>query len=279
MIATAVAWLEPEAPRARAIAARTLVGAFATIYVVVRTPHLVAQHSVDDFAPVGVCAILSAPLPTVLSWLIVAICALLGGAFTLGRRPQLAGPAFFLALLWTLSYASSWGKILHSENLVLLHVLIFAAAGKIETERVAGWALRAASIATVLPYVIAGVTKLRNGGGAWLSGDVLGDWLAWDALRKIELGSLHSPLAAHLASSPLLVRALALFTLIVELGAPVALTSRRAALGWVLLAWSFHAGVLVSMAIGFFYPLTGFAFASFLPVERLSILRRGKLLR
>lgn len=276
-VARAVAgWLAPEAPRERAVVTRMLVGAFATIYLLARFRYLAdaSRHVAADFAPVGVCSVLTAPIAASATWAIAIVTATAGIAFTTGFRVRVAGPAFFAGLLWILSYASSWGKIMHSENLLMLHLGVFALAGEVRDERVAGWALRAAAIATVLVYVIAGVTKLRSGGTAWLSGDALGSWLAWDALRKIELGSLHSPLAARVAESPALLQGLSLYTLLVELGAPVALVSRRLARAWGLLAWLFHVGILATMAIGFFYPLSGVAFAALLPVERVALLRR-----
>jgi hypothetical protein len=106
------------------------------------------------------------------------------------------------------------------------------------------------------------------GGVAWLTGRALGEWLAFDAVRKIELGSFHSPVAVWVATSPILCALLAVFTLLVELGAPVALASPRLARAWSAAAWCFHAGILLTMAIGFFYPLSGVAFASLLDVER-----------
>lgn len=269
-----ISWLVPEAPPERALIARTLAGAFATVYLLVRVRYFgnMARHHAADFAPVGVCSILSSPVPPAFAWALVLSTIALGALFTLGRSVRIVGPLFFCTLTWVVSYASSWGKILHSENLFVLHVLVFALAGELKDRRLAGWALRAASVATVLTYFVAGVTKLRSGGGAWLSGQALGDWLAWDALRKIELGSFHSPLAERVAGSPALLSALAIYTLVVELGAPLALASRRVARVWVLLAWSFHAGILATMAIGFFYPLSGIAFAPLLAVERLPLL-------
>lgn len=276
-VACAVAdWLAPEAPRERAVVTRMLVGAFATTYLLVRFRYFAdaSRHAAADFAPVGVCSVLSAPIAASAMWAIAIVTAAAGLAFTAGLRVRVAGPAFFIGLLWILSYASSWGKIMHSENLLVIHLGVVALAGDVRDERVAGWALRAAAIATVLGYVVAGVTKLRSGGAAWLAGDALGSWLSWDALRKIELGSLHSPLAARVAESPSLLQGLSLYTLLVELGAPVALVSRRLARAWVLLAWLFHVGILATMAIGFFYPLSGVAFAALLPVERITLLRR-----
>jgi len=284
-----------DAPVQRLHAARILVGLFATIYVLVRAPYFAGgSHDAASFTPVGlvglVALIRSAPLPTWLMWSAVVITIASGSVFVIngngngkgngngnGSGKRIAAPIWFASLLFVTTYASSWGKILHSENLLVWHAAIVSAAFMLEekpSRRMAKHALRALTLVTVLTYFVAGVTKLRSGGTGWISGEALGDWLAWDALRKIELGSLHSPLAPMIAASPLLVQLLAAFTLVVELGAPLSLFSRRIAVVWVVLAWMFHAGILAVMAIGFFYPLAGIAFVSIVPFERLSILSR-----
>lgn len=251
----------------RSTLTRVLVGTFAVVYLVVRFRYFadLSRHDAAELSPVGVASFLSAPLPPAATWSIAAVAVLSGIAFTRGLFLRATGIVFFLALLWVTTYRSSFGKILHSENLLVLHVLVLALAAWVRDER---WTLRTLSVATTLTYFVAGATKLRAGGGAWLSGRALGDWLAFDAVRKIELGSFYSPIAAWLAAAPALLVGLSVFTLIVELGAPLALLSPRIARGWVLLAWAFHAGVLLAMAIGFFYPLSGIAFASLLPIEK-----------
>ena len=45
--------------------------------------------------------------------------------------------------------------------------------------------------------------------------------------------------------------------------------------GWTVAAWLFHAGILATMAIGFFYPLSGIAFASLLDVSKSERLSRA----
>ena len=66
---------------------------------------------------------------------------------------------------------------------------------------------------------------------------------------------------------------LAIATLVVELGAPLALLGRRAARIWSAAAWSFHVGIFALMAIVFPYPLLGVAFAPFFALERLRLPR------
>lgn len=246
-----------------------LVAAFAFVYVLVRFRYFADYSALgaSQLVPVGVARVL---LPAWATWIIAGVALVSAGVFAaLGR----AGIPLFLSLLWITTYRSAFGKILHSENLLVIHVGILAfvpargASGR-------GFVLRLMAVATALTYFVAGVTKLRAGGAAWLDGSALGDWLAYDALRKIELGSFYSPLAAWLASRPPLLAPLALFTLGVELGAPLSLVTTRASRVWAACAWTFHVAILATMAIGFFYPLSGVAFAAVLPLERSSLLRR-----
>ncbi len=126
-------------------------------------------------------------------------------------------------------------------------------------------------LVTVLAYFISGQTKLRNAGLDWLSGENLRNYVAYDNLRKIELGDMHSPLADWLVPHAWLFTPMALFTLVVELGAPLALLGRRFARTWVAAAWLFHVGILSTMAIVFPYPLLGVAFVPFFHVEEFRL--------
>ena len=67
--------------------------------------------------------------------------------------------------------------------------------------------------------------------------------------------------------------------MVVELGAPLALIPGRIRYTWVAVAWAFHLGVLLLMAISFPYQLLGVAYLSFLPVERIEVHLRDHLLR
>jgi hypothetical protein len=253
---------------------KTCVVTFALAYIVVRFPYFadVSALTFGDLRAVGVVSLLSDVVPSATTWAIAIVAVVSGIAFLRGYAPRLSGALFFFSLLWMTTYRSSFGKILHSENLLVLHVGVLAVATFLrDPER---WALRTMSVATVLTYFVAGVSKLRTGGGAWLTGRALGEWLAFDALRKIELGSFHSPVAVWVATSPIACMVLAIFTLVVELGAPTALASPRIARVWAILAWTFHVGILATMAIGFFYPLSGVAFASLVDLTRSARLSR-----
>jgi hypothetical protein len=80
---------------------------------------------------------------------------------------------------------------------------------------------------------------------------------------------VHSAFGLWLAQYDWPARILSPFTLLLELGAPLALCSRRLAVAWAIGAWTFHVGVLVTMAIAFLYPISGVGFAALVPVERI----------
>jgi hypothetical protein len=131
-----------------------------------------------------------------------------------------------------------------------------------------GWVLRASCLVTVSAYLVAGVAKLQLSGFTWAEGNALREQIAYDALRKIELGSVHSPLGPWLLPHGWVFAPLSVFSLGAELLAPLALLGGRWAAVWCLSAWLFHLGVLGTMAIAFPYPLSGVAFLAFFPLER-----------
>jgi hypothetical protein len=278
-------WLAPVVPAERLAAVRMLVGTFAVIYLASRIPHLVSYVSFParQFAPVGVMTALAQPPPAAAVYLVVGLTWLAALAFALGWRWRVTGPAAGLLLLVTLTYANSWGQIFHTENGLVLFVLVLGVTRAADTTSLDargrpapapharyGWPLRLLCLVVVATYFLAGIAKLRWGGPGWMGGTVLRDTIAADSLRKVLLGSSHSPIAEALLGQVWLFRGLAILTLVVELGAPIALLHRLAARAWVLAVLGFHLGVLALMAIFFPFPLSGVAFAPFLRPERVT---------
>lgn len=276
----------PEAPPERLAVVRALVGAYATVYLTVRAPSFlrVAAFAPERFDPVGVAAWLPAPLPP--AWagaLFVALLAL-APLFALGWRQRLVAPAFALLLLWVTTYRNCFGHMAHTDNLLVLQAAILAfapAADALSLDRRAGRARERAPSSyggalwlmmavTVVTYALAGWAKLASGEPSWLGGDVLRNQVAADTLRKLRLGGTSSPLAGLLLRHDAVFPPLAVATVAIELGAPLALLPGRIRSAWVAAVWSMHLGIALVMAIVFAYPLSGVAFACFFPVERLA---------
>ena len=268
---------------------RILVSAYAVVWLSGALGGLVGLTSADParWDPIGVLAPLGAPPATGIVYLVLTGAFVTGVAFAAGVRARITGPAFAVAFLLVATYRSSWGQIFHTDDLLVLHLAILAAASSaaawsydarrrvdrqpFEPARATrfGLPLRLMSIVTVLTYVLAGVAKLRTSGLDWVTGTVLRDQIAQDNLLKELFGAPSSPLAAPLLSHAWIFPPMAAFAVLVELGAPVALLGGRWRNAWVAGAVVFHLGILVLMTTFFPYPLSVVAFASMFAVERL----------
>jgi len=280
-------WLAP-ASAERLATLRVACGTFSTIYLLVRARVLIDFGAVTaaQWEPVGIANAAPGPLPAALVIALWAACVACAIAFTLGARYRLTGPAFGLLFLWVTSYRSSFGMIFHNDNMAVLHALAlgacpaaaealsFDARGRAAPEDHGrfGWPIKLVCAVTAATYVIAGVAKLRGAGLHWADGDILRHYVAYDAVRKQALGSTYSPLGAWLAQYAWPFPAFSALTLVLELGAPLALAGRRIAAIWTLGIWGFHVSVLLLMAIAFPYPLT-VGLLCFLPAERVWQLR------
>lgn len=287
------------APPARLGLLRIVIGGYALGYLLVRFPHLLGVARFDDprFDPVGPLAWLPGPVTPGAGQAVLVAAVVSGVAFVAGWRWRVTGPAFAVLFLAVTTYRNSWGQIFHVDNLPAMHLLLLAVspaadAWSADAHRrggepgagtpTHGWPVRLITLVTVLAYVVAGWAKVRNGGLSWVTGDVLRNHIAHDALRKSIVGGSWSSLGTSALEHAWLFPPMAMLSLLVELGAPLALL-RRPRLAWVTVAWLFHVGVLALMLIGFPYQLSGIAYASFFPIERaparLGALRPGPWVR
>lgn len=268
-------------PALRLAVVRIVVATFATITCAVLLPALAATSRLpaSAFRPTLPWRWLAAPLPSPLVVAMAGAGVGAGLAAAVGWKYRVSGPLMALLTLLATSYRSSWGMIFHSENLLVLHALLIAWAPSARAlardgrsadaaADVPGWWLRLMCVTTAASYLLAGLAKLRFAGVGWVSGEFLRDQIAFDNLRKAALGATYSPLAALALRHASFFAPLAAFSLLVELGAPLALLHRRAWGVWALAAVAFHVGILALMAIAFPYPLTGAAFAPGFPLER-----------
>lgn len=266
----------PESRRYRVL--RGLIGGYAAVWATVRAPAILDALEFADrrFDPVGPLAFLNGPLPDLLVVLAVVATPLAAAALAFGRREALSGPLAALGFLFITTYRNSWGQLLHTENLVALHLVVLGLAPFVsiigsapseEDDR--AWAVDALAVLTVGTYFLAGVAKLRISGSAWLDGDVLRHQIAFDNARKEILGDTASPFAGWILRQGWLLAPAAIATMVVELAAPLALLRGRIAGIWCALAVGFHLAIVVFMAILFPYHLLGIGLAPLLPVERL----------
>ena len=179
--------------------------------------------------------------------------------------------------------------IYHSRNILVLHILILGfvrSADGFSLDSVRrrrrglevsssvhwqyGWPIQLLCAVTVATYCVAGVAKVTGDlGWSWIVGEALRDQIAVDALRKEVLGARASPLAFALYDQIWLFSAAGTGTLLLELGAPLALLHRRLSTLWVLGAFCMHWGILLVMGIQFRYQLSGLVFLSFLEIENV----------
>lgn len=273
------------AGRAEQVAAlRIFLGGFALAYLLVRWGELVAiaRLPASHFRPIGVTRILEAPLAPGLAIALTAITIALLVAFVVGWRFRITAPLAAAAFLWTTSYRNSWGMVFHTENLAVLHLLALAFAPAADAWSLDarrgrpaapaagyGWIVKLLVALTVATYLLAGVAKLRIAGLDWLDGAHLRNQIAIDNLRKALLGDGIAPFAALFLEHPDALTIFCVLTLVLELGAPLALIGPRVGKLWALGAWGFHLGVVLLMNIWFLYPLLGLAFLPLLAADRL----------
>ncbi len=288
--------VRPIAPAARLGAVRLLVGTFALVYLLARSPALVAPGAAHaPFRPVGPVHLLSAAAPGWVAPVVFAIAVPTAIAFLVGFRFRWLAPVFAAALLWLTSYRNSFGMIFHTENMLVVHVVLLSltdasaaysldakragAAGQSppEPSRRFGFGLFLLAFISTLTYFLAGVAKLKVSGLDWITGDILRNHIAHDNARKALLGDGHSLFGAWLVRHPWIFPPFAALSVFIELAAPLAVLSRRLGRWWSLAIWAFHLGVLAMMWILFPYPLSFIAYAPFFDAEKLVERVRARL--
>lgn len=295
-------WLA-DVPVRRTTIVRMLVSGYATAFLLGRSWYLLAASELPrrSWHPVGVFSVLDAPPMRMLIALVWAGGVWAGVCATCGLRTRLSQPALAVCFLLVGTYGNSWGQLFHTEHLVAIHLVVLALAavdrnravglrragaadgsggftdapsGAAAHEATApGWPLRLMTAATAITYLLAGVAKVRLGGWDWLSGEALLHHVAYDNIRKEMVGSVASPVVGTAMRWDWWWRPAGLLAVAVELSAPILVLRARWRAVWAVLAWGFHLGVVVLMAIVFSYPLSGVAFASMFKLERLPTVR------
>lgn len=279
--------IDAEAPPTRLAAYRVLFTAFVAIYLLVRLPHFLAlgDRAEADFSPVGVLVALESPPAGWFVDLAVLLTILAAVAACIGWRHRITGPLMAIGMLLLATLHSSWGQLLHFEHLIVLHALVigFAPAADawsydarrkdprttsaLEASTRYGWPLAMLVLITVITYVIAGIAKLRYGGLDWLASDTLRNHIAYTATRAELLGGDAAPLAGTAIRTSWVLAPFAVATVVLELGAPVAMLGGRLRNIWVGAVWGMHVGIALTMWIGFPLVLWGIAYAPMFSIE------------
>jgi uncharacterized membrane protein YphA (DoxX/SURF4 family) len=217
------------------------------------------------------------------------------GLFT---RPALA---LYSLLYFSLIYFDfSFGIYNHESGLTvqILFILIFAPGIKnwsidgilssgnginsfFTTQKYTDWAVKLVLLLMVLGYVTAGISKIRYGGLAWLSGDTLSYYLSggashendiaqkfirspqalWDWKQEFSLvaysygnfqtNTFFRELALTMSNSHFTMMTLAIMTVILELGAVFMLFFKGFRNLFLLSAVAFHFSIRILMGLGF----------------------------
>lgn len=279
-------WFAPLAPQRLALI-RIATGAFSLWYLLNRVSLFsnLSESGAAMFDPVGAVAWLQAPLPD--SWVqaFFACTLALNLAYLIGWKFRQTGPLFALSLLVLFSYRNSWSMIYHDMNALVLQVLVlgFAAsagayawdARQSDHKHIAhwryGWPLKLVCAVTTLTYFVAGIAKVKSElGWGWATGESLRTQVAADTLRKEVLGGgSATPLFEWMYEHSWMFMIMGVATLILELGALLALTHRRAGMVWAVLTWLMHWGIFFVMGITFRFQLSGFIFLPFFDLEKI----------
>lgn len=282
-------WFEP-ASAARPAVLRVLLGLYVLYYLGWRHKMLIKISASDPtlFEPVGVVSRLEKPVPVRAFRAVLLATYLANVAFVLGWRHRRTGPLFAALLLWVMCYRNSWSMIYHNDNVMVLHAMILGLSRSADALSVDalkettkdfpseldwryGWPVRLMGAVTALTYLLAGVAKVMGPlGWRWGDGEALRSQVMADGLRKELLGDRVAPLAYVLHDKLFLFKVMGVGSLLLEIGAPLALLDRRLSRLWSLGALSMHWGIFFIMGIRFRYQMTGLIFASFFPIERVA---------
>lgn len=262
---------------------RIVLGFFSWIYILPEYPSMLAfNHGPADlFEPVGILSGLQSPLPDALIHFIIWLTLISGLGFIIGWHYTFTAPIYAFGFLICLTYQNSWTMIYHSDNALVLHLLIlaFSPAAEVLSRKPKslvvnpsgkfGWPIRLICTVTVSIYVLSALAKLLGFyGWSWIDGEVLRNWIAYDSMRKELLGTDSALLSTWIYQHPIVAELLGFITIVLELGAPVALFHPLIGYIWCFSVLMMHWGILFMMNISFTYQLIGFIFISFFPLER-----------
>ena len=276
--------LAPQVGPATPALLRLAIGGYHLRHVSKRRKLYRGVHRTDpaSFDPVGPARILRRPLPPAVADGLLDASLVTGALFTAGVAHPVVGPLHSALQTWNFSYRNSWSMVFHHENNLVLHTMVLGvapAADALSVDAVVrdrsllpqrrSWMYGATPTvmngAVTVTYLIAGLAKfLGDSGSSWVDGANMRGQVAFDALRKEMLGEESSPLGKALYPHRGLFTVMALTSLVLEVGAPLALADPRLGRLFAVGAFAMHWGIKVIMRITFPYNLSGVLYLPFL---------------
>jgi hypothetical protein len=182
----------------------------------------------------------------------------------IGWRARWALPVAWASGVFLNGMATSVGKVVHNDVLLLLAIVPLlvaptAAVWSLDARRAGrrtsdvasgpafGWPIRTAMVVVAGSYLFTGLAKLEFSGPAWAFGSNL-RWVLYAASD----GHAHpNGLALFVADRPLLAHALAVMTLVIELGFPLVLFRPRSSWFFVPGVVALHLGIWATMGLDY----------------------------
>ncbi|MFI5403245.1 MAG: HTTM domain-containing protein [Planctomycetota bacterium] len=246
---------------------------------------LAVNYARNDFATWGTVSVVfrqppTFPVPVAPEGWILAFHRLWLAALALsavGLFTRVSTVLAFLLGAYLIALDGSFGRVHHNDVAVVIALGVFAASRAGDAVSVDAlrrkspvppsgeyrWPLRAIALALAAAFFAAGVSKLRHSGLAWMTSDNL----EMQILARRYYPGTPGRVGLWLVGFPLLCRAVALGTVVIELLYPLALVSARARI--VLVPASLL--MLVGIALFLGPRFTTFAFLSlaWVPWDRL----------
>jgi hypothetical protein len=284
-------WFAPMTPVTLAVC-RWITGGFSLFLLLDLRTYFVraAAGRPEVFRPIGVVSFMEKPMSSSNYDTLIGICIFLAGLFTVGIWHRVLAPIFAALFLFVLTYSNSWAMVYHTENMLILHVILLAitpsasalsmdasytrdkpelvrfglAPYETEAHFRFRWPVRLLQVGATLPYVVAGVAKIAGKSGiSWANGENLRDQVTMNGLYYEVLMGGAEPITFQVYGWDKAFFAAASLTLVVELGAPLALLHRYLGYLFVVSIMAMHWSILWIMGIPFRYQLWGCAFACF----------------
>jgi hypothetical protein len=247
-------WLFAPEPAGRVRAVRAAIAALILLRLATAPFTDLAGQPAALFRPVWFLAWLD-QMPPLEVLVALQVAGIAGAALAvLGWRERATFLVAWSSLVVLAGCSASRGKVQHNDLPLLLVGLVLAAAPvglRWTDERRAprfGWPIRTSTLVVTGIYFLTGFHKVVSSGPAWVLSDNLRNVMY--AAPFTEHGSTDT-VAWFIADRPWLSHVVALATIVVELGAVVALVRPRTRVAYVAAVAVLHAGVFLTHGLDY----------------------------